>query len=108
MERYNHVRFGEQLIEFPPDITWDDKKGINQAILAAKKDISLADSLAEFRKSFQRILKTIELLTEDELTSVSHLTGSGEHRLMELISEVIWEHYRWAKTQIHRWMRTRG
>lgn len=43
MELYNQVSLGEERIDFPPDITWDDKERINQAIIAAKKDLSQAD-----------------------------------------------------------------
>ena len=108
VEWYNHVRFGMRLIEFPTDISWDDKERIDQAILAAKKDLSLADSLAEFRISFQQILKIIELLPEDELTSRSNFLGSGDRSLLDLISEVTWEHYRWAKGHIRIWSRRGG
>ncbi|MGW8227210.1 MAG: ClbS/DfsB family four-helix bundle protein, partial [Anaerolineales bacterium] len=102
MDWYEHLRSGEDLIEITPGISRANEEEINQPILTDNKQRSLDEVLSGFRKSHKQIVKLIETIPEDELFSAAYDRGQS---LTERISEVTWEHYRWAKHHIRIWSR---
>jgi hypothetical protein len=52
IEWYNHQKFGERLVAFPPGLSWTDENEINQLILANKKRLSLNEVMIDFRDAF--------------------------------------------------------
>ncbi len=77
---------------------------LNQQIYESNKDRPLRDVIAGFRATHIRLLKTLASTPEEELASRRSLALKGMS-LEEYIGTVIWEHDRWAKGQIRRWMK---
>jgi hypothetical protein len=91
-----------------PGLTWGDLDILNQQIFEKHQDRTLADVLAEFHNSYQQVLATVQSIPEKEMFQAGFYAWTGQGNLVGYIRANTGNHYRWAKTQILRWMKARG
>ena len=88
-----------------PGMTWKDIDILNQQIFAKHRNRTLEAVLDEFNSSYQAILKTVEDISEEDLTNPHRFGWRAGRPLWKLIASNTYNHYRWAKTEIHKWMK---
>lgn len=91
-----------------PDLTWSDLDQLNQQIYADNKDRSLSSIIADFKISYNQVLETVHAMPEEDLFTAGRYEWTGNSILVAYILANTANHYRWAKTHIRKWMRTRS
>jgi len=102
---FNQNRHNEGSDNFPSHLSWEDRDEISQLIYTRAKDLPLDEVLDEFRTSYKRILAIVEMIPENELTSINQFAWTSGKPLIDYASQVTWKHYRWAKVNIRKWSR---
>jgi len=91
-----------------PGMTWKDLDVLNQQIFAKHRNRTLEAVLDEFHSSYQAILKTVEDISEEDLTNPHRFGWRAGKPLWKLIASNTYNHYRWAKTEIRKWMKAQN
>lgn len=90
-----------------PGMTWKDMDKLNQMIYEEHKDQPLSAVKLEFQASYQQVLQMVETIPEEDIFPVGRYAWTGNSNLAIFILANTANHYRWAKTQIRRWMSAR-
>lgn len=61
--------------------------------------------LADFRDSYQEVRELVSGIPEDEMFAVGRYTWTGKGNLVGFIRANTFSHYRWAKTNIRKWVK---
>ena len=88
-----------------PGLTWGDLDILNQQIYKLHRDRDLAAVAAEFDRSYQQVLEMIMEMPEEDIFEAGRFEWLGEGNLVGYILANTANHYRWAKTQIQKWMK---
>lgn len=88
-----------------PGMTWDDLDGLNEQIYLSNKDRALDEVLADFQHSYQRLLQTVEALTEEDLIDPQRFAWRAGHPLWNLVAANTWEHYQEHAESINQWLK---
>lgn len=91
-----------------PGLTWRDLDILNQRIFGKHRHRPLDDVLAEFHASYQQVLKTIEAMPEEDLIDPDRFEWRAGNPLWTMAAANTSNHYRWAKTQLRKWLRARN
>jgi hypothetical protein len=91
-----------------PGMTWKDLDRLNQMIYEENKDRSLDSILVDFENSYHEVLETVRAIPEEDFYPVGRFAWTGKSNLATYILANTANHYRWAKTQIRKWMREKG
>lgn len=91
-----------------PDMTWRDLDKLNQLIYEENKDRSLSSVLGDFETSYEQVLETVKSIPEQDIFPVGRYAWTGKANLNAYIMANTANHYRWAKTQIRKWVRKRA
>jgi hypothetical protein len=103
------VSFRGEAPETPaPGMTWKDVDILNQQIFAKHRNRTLEAVLEEFHSSYQAILKTVEGISEEDLTNPHRFGWRAGNPLWKLIASNTNNHYCWAKTEIQKWSEAQG
>jgi hypothetical protein len=87
--------------EFMPGLTTDDE--INEHIYQQNKDRPLAEVLADFRTSYQRVLTAVQSMSEESLNAPIPWSKSG-NLVWQLVVGDTYEHYEEHGDTIRRWL----
>jgi hypothetical protein len=91
-----------------PGMTWRDLDQLNQMIYLEHKEQTLESVMADFKDSYQQILQTMSEISEEDIFPVGRFAWTGNENLAAYIKANTANHYRWAKTQIRKWLRERS
>lgn len=91
-----------------PGLSWRDLDVLNQQIYEKHRARDLDAVMAEFDRSYEQVLAMVEGVAEEEMFQAGRYGWLGEENLVGYILVNTANHYRWAKTQIHRWIRDRN
>lgn len=91
-----------------PGVTWGELHILNQQIFEKHRNRPLDDILAEFQASYQRVLATIQELSEEDMFQVGLYAWTGTGNIASYIRANTSNHYRWAKVQIRKWLKARN
>jgi hypothetical protein len=86
-----------------PGLSWSQMDTLNQQIYEKHRDRSLEDVQVEFQRSYQRLLRTVEEIPEEDLFTPGRYAWMGKGTLAGYILANTANHYRWAKTGIRKW-----
>lgn len=75
---------------------------LNQHIFEKNQGRSLDDILAEFHASYQKVIKVIEAIPEEDLFVHGRFNWTGNLKLVDYIAGNTCNHYAWAKSQIRK------
>jgi hypothetical protein len=87
--------------EFMPGLSTEDE--INERIYHENKDRPLAEVLAAFRSSYQRVLAAVQAMSEEALNAPSPWSTSG-NPIWPLIAGNTYGHYEEHGGNIRRWL----
>lgn len=90
-----------------PGMTWRDLDKLNSVIFEEQKKKSLSEVKTDFKNSYQQVLETIKYMPEESIFPVGYFAWTENSNLKAYIMANTANHYRWAKTQIRSWKRTR-
>ena len=86
---------------------WSQLPTLNQRIYEQHRDRSLADVLEGFRTSYHQIMALAESLSEEELFTPGRYAWARTNALASYIVSCTSSHYRWARTELCKGLRTR-
>jgi hypothetical protein len=90
-----------------PGLTWDDLGILNQNIYEKHRHRELEEVVSEFRRSYERVLATIREIPEKDIFEVGRYEWLGDGNLVGYILANTANHYRWAKTHIRDWLKSK-
>jgi hypothetical protein len=64
--------------------------------------------MAEFGRSYEQVLATVEGILEEEMFQTGRYAWLVKENLVGYVLANTANHYRWAKTQIHKWIKGRN
>lgn len=103
------VSFRGETPETPaPGMTWRDLDILNQQIFEKHRNRALGEVLDEFHSSYQAMLKRVESISEEDLTDPHRFGWRAGKPLWKLVAANTYNHYRWAKTEIRKWIKARN
>ncbi len=91
--------------EFMPGLDSEDE--MNARIFEQHKDRSVAEVLADFRASYQRVLAAVRAMSEEALNAPSRWSTSGDP-IWPFIVGNTYGHYEEHGGNIRRWLGARG
>jgi hypothetical protein len=84
---------------------WEDIDDLNRRIYERHRRRPLEEVLADFRDSYQEVRELVSGIPEDEMFAVGCYTWMGKGNLVGFILANTFSHYRWAKTNIRKWVK---
>ena len=81
---------------------------LNQKFYDQYRQCPLNEILAEFHASYQQVLAVFQAIAEEDLFTVGRYAWTGKLALADYIAGNTCNHYRWAKAQIRRWLKTKN
>lgn len=90
-----------------PGLSWGELDLLNQLIYEKHRDRDLVDVMDEFSRSYEQVLGMVQGMSEDDMFEAGRYAWLGNENLLGYILANTANHYRWAKTQIRRWMKAR-
>jgi hypothetical protein len=106
MVRWTEESLRGEVPERPaPGMTWDDLDRLNEQIFASNRDKPLNDVLAEFHRSFQRALTTVEALAEADLIDPKRFEWRQGDPLWHMVAANTWWHYKEHRETIENWLK---
>lgn len=88
-----------------PGLNWGELDKLNQLIYEQNKDRPLSSVLADFASSYVQVVETVKSIPAEDILPVGRFAWTGNGNLAGYILANTANHYRWAKTQIRRWIR---
>lgn len=88
-----------------PGMTWADLDKLNQSIYEQNRDRPLSRVQADFASSYIHVLETVKSIPEEDMFPAGRFAWTGNGNLAGYILANTANHYRWAKTQIRKWIR---
>lgn len=87
--------------------TWADMDKLNQSIYEQHKDEPLEKVLADFRASYETMLREIEGFSDEQLTDAQHYAWMNGKPLIEVVAAE-YKHYAEFADHIEEWTETQG
>lgn len=87
-----------------PGMTWDDLDRLNEQTYQLDRDKPLDEVSAEFRNSYQRSLKTVEALSEDDLNDPQRFEWRKSDPLWHMVAANTFWHYKDHAETIAAWL----
>jgi hypothetical protein len=87
---------------------WRDLRVLNRRIYERYRRRSLADVLADFRRSHQQVLRAVHAMPDRDIVTRGRYAWTRGTTLEGYIAANTSSHYRWAKNIIRAWMKTQG
>jgi hypothetical protein len=91
-----------------PGMNWDNLDRLNQQTYMLNRDRELGDVLAEFQRSYEGALRTVEALTEDDLIDPQRFEWRGGDPMWHMVAANTWEHYEEHRESMDRWLQEEG
>lgn len=90
-----------------PGLSWSrkDMDVLNQRIYEKYRDRLLEQVLEDFESSYQETYEMVESIPEKDMFEQGRFKWTGRGNLVGYLLANTANHYRWAKTQIRRWLR---
>jgi hypothetical protein len=88
-----------------PGFKWNETPRLNRAIWKKHRDRSGEKVRAEFDASYEEVLSTVRLLSEEELFTPGHFKWTKRSRLVSYLGANTTSHYRTATKILRRWLR---
>ena len=88
-----------------PGMTWDDLDRLNKQTYVLNKDRDLGDVLADFHRSYERALATVEALPEEDLVDPQRFAWREGAPLWHMVAANMWEHYQEHRESIDTWLK---
>ena len=101
LEQLQGVIDGKEPPEFMPGLTTEDE--INERVYQENRNRPLAEVLADLRASYQRVLATVQSLSEESMNAPFPWSKSG-NPAWPLIAGNTYEHYEEHGNIIRRWL----
>jgi len=101
LEQLQGVIDGKEPPEFMPGLTTEDE--INERVYQENRNRPLAEVLADLRASYQRVLATVQSLSEENMNTPFPWSKSGNPAWL-LIAGNTYEHYEEHGNIIRRWL----
>ncbi len=89
-----------------PGMTWADLPALNAQIVERHRQTSLARIMADYARSYQQVLKTMQAIPDSYLVG-SYFAWTKKRTLADYAASYTFEHYRWANSLIRKWARAR-
>lgn len=90
-----------------PGYSWHAMNQLNQQIYEVNSQRVLRDIETEFAASYQEVLSLVRELPEDAIFTHGYYGWTKHLTLADYIAANTCNHYRWAKTLIRKWQRSR-
>jgi hypothetical protein len=90
-----------------PGITWKQLGKLNRMIYEAHSSQGLDEIKQEFATSYRTIVQEITKMSEEMISTPGYFSWTNGYNLQGYIRANTVNHYRWAKNQIHRWLKNR-
>lgn len=90
-----------------PGITWKQLGKLNGMIYEAHRSQGLDEIKEEFATSYQTIVREITEMSEEMISTPGYFAWTNGNNLQGYIRANTANHYRWAKNQIQRWLKSR-
>jgi hypothetical protein len=95
-----------EIPEIPaPGLSWHDLDVLNRQIYEKHRARDVDAVMAEFDRSYEQVSATVEGISEEDMFKVGRYAWLKEENLVGYILANTANHYRWAKTQIQRWIK---
>ncbi len=101
LEHLQGVIDGKEPPEFMPGLTTEDEE--NERVYQDNRELPLAEVLAAFRASYQRVLATVQNVSEESMNAPLPWSKSG-NPAWSLIAGNTYEHYEEHGNIIRRWL----
>lgn len=95
---------GERPQRPAPGMTWDDLDRLNELTYLANKDRSLEEVEIDFHSSYQKALKTVQALSEEDLIDPKRFSWRKGDPLWLMVAANTWEHYKEHRETIIEWL----
>ena len=90
-----------------PGFTWRELPRLNQRICRKHRRRSRRAVLHDYQANHDRIVALVKTLSDSDLTALGRYSWTGPSwTLSDYFRASTAAHYRWARTRIHRWLRT--
>jgi hypothetical protein len=89
------------------EYNWGQLPQLNHAIYLKHRDRSLAEIQKEFKSSYKKIMKTIEDIPEKELFTRGQYPWTKNNLLAAYFISATSSHYRWARAEIRKKVRSK-
>ena len=107
LDWYRSGLLGETPQKPAPGITWKQLGKLNRMIYEAHSSQELDEIKEEFADSYQTIVREITEMSEEMISTPGYFAWTNGYNLQGYIRANTANHYRWAKNQIHRWLKNR-
>jgi hypothetical protein len=99
----------DEIPEIPaPGLSWNELDTLNRQIYEKHRNRDLDDIQTEFHKSYEHVLTKIQAMSEEDIFKTGRYAWLGNGNLVGYILANTANHYRWAKTLILKWLKTRN
>jgi hypothetical protein len=89
----------------PPN--WKELDDLNERVYQAHKDQPLDEVLAYFRETHCQFMHMVETMPEDEMITPGRYPFTGKGAIWDWLNAYA-AHDLWAKTEIRKWVKTKG
>jgi hypothetical protein len=83
-----------------PGMTWRELPKLNKLIYERYRDRPLEDVLQDFHDSYNKVLKLVEDMSDEEIFTKGFYAWTGNSSLETWIAANTYKHYNWARRQI--------
>lgn len=101
LDQLQGILANQQPPEFMPGLSTEDE--INERVYQENKDRPLAEVLADFRASYQRVLAAVQAMSEESLNAPSPWSASG-NPIWPFVAGNTYGHYEEHGGIIQRWL----
>jgi hypothetical protein len=91
-----------------PGLSWSDLDQLNQQIYEQNKNRSLESVMTDFHTSYSEVFQVVKGIPEGDIFTPGSYAWTESSNLAAFIKANTANHYRWAKTHIRRWMRSKS
>jgi hypothetical protein len=104
---YEAGKRGEVPVTPAPGVTWRNLDPLNRQIYEKHRSQSLESVLKEFHDTHQKLVDTIQAMSEEEIFTPGYYKWTARSALRGWFGAYA-SHDRWAKTEIREWMKRRS
>lgn len=81
---------------------------LNLEIFNQYQRTSLRDVLTQFQNSYQQILGIVHSISEEDMFTPGRYVWTDRWALVDYIAGNTCNHYRWARSKIHQWLKAQN
>ncbi len=89
-----------------PDLTWKQLDILNERIFKKHHNRPLSKILAEFRKTHEQFMATVQAIPKKDITTKGRFAWIGKAAMYSWLTAFA-SHDQWAKTKVRKWIKTR-